>query len=192
MADLPDPSSAASRLAPLLPHRFVVHACLIEQSGGALQLTLPTPGLTWRGSQAGPGGAPLWTEPAPLFAGPALSARPISIHCSGAQRSQLEPGSYPPAARFAGVELVFLGGAAFSRRLVGGAAVLLAEGSVLSIDGLPAGVSWRGFSSIELAGARVQPLTGSLPSASSAALLRRPGAGLLDGGAGTGPHQPYP
>jgi hypothetical protein len=162
----PDPQNTA----------FLFRLCLVEQNGADLTVTVPAQGLVWRGATVDASGNAVWTQAAPL---PPAALR---VTCAQGTPHRRDRSEYPPSPRFTdGVGIVFSGAADFGRLVDAASAALLVEGSVRAIEGLPAGVSWSGFYTIELSSA---PAAG-VPAAPIAAAS--PTVTALEG-----PHLPYP
>jgi len=158
---------------------FVFHACLVEQSGKTLTLTVPGAELMWRGAKVDKKGHAAWTRPAPL------STKEIDIACAGRVQARKDGAAYPKAARVDGPKIVFTGATSFGRVLTGESSKLVVQADVTGITGLPKGTSWSGFESIELTGSALVPHEQPVPRTGKA-------LELADGGTGSGPHQPYP
>ena len=159
---------------------FLFRLCVVEESGGLLTVTVPRDGLSWRGATVAADGSVGWTAPAPL------DASAINVRCAkgGPQRS--DRSEYPPSPRYADpARFGFAGAFRFGRLIDGTAAALIVDGSVVAIEGLPAGVSWSGFHSIEVS-CSPPPAGQAQPSASALA------AAPTVSSSTTGPHLPYP
>ena len=156
---------------------FLFRLCLVEEKGGILTVTVPRDGLAWRGARVGADGSVSWTDPAPL------AASAINVRCGRGDARRCDRSEYPPSPRYANpASFGFDGAFRFGRLVDGISPALVVDGAVAQIEGLPAGLSWSGFDTIELSSA-APPAAAPLASAASAPVV-------YDGT--TGPHVPYP